>query len=53
MPHFHESGDGKAFNSLLTLRSVLFTLISISSYPKASYDSDFKTIDLVFISFRI
>lgn len=43
MPHFHDTGDGKAFSSLLALRSVQFTLVSVSSYPKASYDSDFKT----------
>lgn len=53
MPHFDANGDGKAFNSLLTLKSVLFTLVSLSSYPKASDDSDFKTVDVVFISCRI
>lgn len=50
MPHFDASGDGKAFNGLLTLKSILFTLASLSSYLKASCDSDFKTVDLVFIS---
>lgn len=53
MPHFHANGDGKAFNSLLTLKSALFTLVSLSSYPKASDDSDFRTADVVFISCRI
>lgn len=45
MLHFSVTSDGKAFNRLLTMRSILFTLVSLSSYPKASYDSTFRTID--------
>lgn len=50
MPHFDADGDGKAFNSLLTLKSISFTLASLSSYPRTSCDSDFRTIGLVFVS---
>lgn len=53
MLRFNTNVDGRAFNSLLTLRSILFTLAFLLSYTKASYDSDFKTIDIVFISCRI
>lgn len=48
MPHFSLTGDGKAFNRLLTMRSILFTLVSLSSYHKASYDSAFRTVDCFF-----